>query len=155
MKPALYILSGLSGSGKSTWARAKASASGSEYRICSADHYFIDPTTGEYNFNYRKLGEAHSQCFRLTSEALQQAVPMVFVDNTNLTAIDIAPYVAIGGAYGYDVRIVLISTTLTLEELAERNTHQVSLRTLQGQHRKQQAFCIPLYWNVSVEDGVV
>ena len=54
----IVILSGPSGSGKSTWVKDAYP----EAMICSADQYFVDEDTGEYQFDPTKLPIAHSEC---------------------------------------------------------------------------------------------
>ena len=53
----LYIVRGLPGSGKSTFAEALV---GSDFLVCEADKYFI--VDGEYKFDATKLRQAHEWC---------------------------------------------------------------------------------------------
>ena len=50
----LYIVRGLPGSGKSTFAEALV---GSDFLVCEADKYFM--VDGEYKFDGSKLKDAH------------------------------------------------------------------------------------------------
>lgn len=91
----LYVLIGAPGSGKSTW------ASGLGAVVCSADDHFIED--GQYRFDPRLLGDAHAACFRKAVEACGARATNIVIDNTNTTAVEISPYVALGQAYGYEV----------------------------------------------------
>jgi predicted kinase len=97
----VVILRGIPGSGKST--RAEEAYSGHE--VCSADDYFRN-FYGVYKFDARALPAAHRACL-LKFEALLIAGTehIIVVDNTNLTAAEIAPYYALAEAHGYDPRI--------------------------------------------------
>jgi len=48
-KQVVYIIRGLSGSGKSTL--ANSIVEGTDGVILSTDEFFVDPDTGQYNYN--------------------------------------------------------------------------------------------------------
>lgn len=139
------ILRGIPGSGKSTHAAALNMESADRTFIVSADHFF-EGEDGMYRFDRTKLGMAHSQCLRRFVRALQDDVPYVIVDNTNITAIEVAPYAQLAIAYGYKVEIVtLIEHWLKAHE---RNVHGVPLKTV-GRHAErlaEEARYFPSYW---------
>lgn len=81
MSGKVYILSGISGCGKSTFAKRKAMLEGAV--ICSADDFFCDLETGEYKFDPTKLAQAHAWCMERFLHNLQFDAPIV-VDNTNI-----------------------------------------------------------------------
>lgn len=115
----VVIMSGIPGSGKSTWANENL---GLEARIISADHYFL--RGGVYQFDASKLPQAHQECFRKFLAAIQdRAHSTVVVDNTNLTAWQISPYVLAAEAHGCQVEIVRVSCDP--EKAAQRNIHGV------------------------------
>jgi predicted ATPase len=94
----LYIVRGLSGSGKSSIARELVNPiwdSESETFIkdfYSADDYFTDKK-GNYNFNPNKLKEAHEQCQKNVELAMQRdCVRKVAVANTFSQAWEAEPY---------------------------------------------------------------
>jgi len=61
----LYIMRGLPGSGKSTLSGQIVKAylnEGKRAIIASADDYFIDQRTGNYNFDGTRIDEAHQWC---------------------------------------------------------------------------------------------
>lgn len=62
----IYILQGLPGSGKTTWARNKKESAKSvnhQVDIVSADDFFTD-SDGRYVFRPTDLGLAHGKCLR-------------------------------------------------------------------------------------------
>lgn len=118
---------GLPGSGKSTWIKANRPYA----QVCSADHFFMED--GEYRFDPTKLGEAQGMCLRAFTELVQDGSYDIVVDNTNTSLVELAPYVALAGAYDHKVEIVYLETTPELA--AARNTHGVILSTCEKMNR--------------------
>ena len=112
----MIILRGISGSGKSTYARENYP----EEVICSADDFFT--VDGEYCFNPSMLSEAHTQCFRTAIFGLQSRLDIV-VDNTNTSIWEIAPYVLLAQAFGAEIEIIRVDCDPAVA--AARNTHGV------------------------------
>ena len=124
MTKTLYIMVGLPGSGKSTWANLQEAAM--DYIgavICSADHWF--ERTGEYIFKPEELGQAHAFCKGRADGAMQAGHPCVIIDNTNLTHWERSDYLTMAEKYDYRVQIKLFE--VTPEEAAVRNSHGVPL----------------------------
>lgn len=85
----VFILSGAPGSGKSHLARYMEENMDAE--TVSADYYMTE--NGEYKFDVSKLSDAHKNCFRDFCELIDEdEVPVIVVDNTNIDAYEIAPY---------------------------------------------------------------
>ena len=126
----VIITRGLPGSGKSTYIREKLVGA----YVCSADHYF-EKGDG-YVFKPEKLGEAHGECMRKFIGALEDGRPLVVVDNTNISLIEISPYLSVAQAFGYEVEIVRIIAGCSLEELCKRGLHNVPFNTLQRMHER-------------------
>ena len=131
----VFVLRGIPGSGKSTFIEALLKELGiprQSMLVCSADHFFM--VDGEYRFDPAKLPAAHGACKRAFVEALQAAVrcqpgapEVIVVDNTNLSAVEMAPYVEFGQAYGATVQVVTIECD---PEVAQaRNVHGVPAAT--------------------------
>lgn len=99
----VIILMGVSGAGKSTY--AKKLVEGNNGVVVSADDYFM--VKGEYKFDPSRLSEAHGQCFRtFINELADRDFDLMMVDNTNTSAVEIAPYVLGAQAYGWPVKVV-------------------------------------------------
>ena len=105
--PTMTVMRGVSGSGKSTWVRENAT---DDAIVASADEFFITED-GEYDFDPGQLGEAHDMCFAKVLDACCLEVD-IFVDNTNMTLEEIAPYRMLARRYGYDIRYVRMKCPL-------------------------------------------
>lgn len=151
----VIILRGCSGTGKSTWTRNEAQSYG-RVQVYSADHFFEDGK-GNYNFDASKLGLAHGLCLKNFANTLMlediledDSKTTMVIDNTNTTAVEVAPYAQLALAYKRPLKIV---TLLCDPEIAHaRNTHGVPLKTVQDQYRrlKQSAGKMPKWWNEMV-----
>ena len=131
MSNRVIILRGLPGSGKSTLAKDLSRC------IVSADDYFhLEPNDGlprlelrgserpgPYQFNPAELPYAHGRCLRIFLELLREETWPVVVDNTNTTAVEMAPYVALAQAFGASVEIVRVVAPVSV--CMARQTHGV------------------------------
>ena len=147
----VVILSGVPGSGKSTYAKGLLTKHPSAV-ICSADNYFIDKD-GDYHFDPSRLSDAHAMCLRrYTSTLLYRAgdpVEVVIVDNTNTTALELAPYVALANAY--KIPTYLITVECDPEVAFKRNVHGVSLEAIKRMTQNLKDRKIPPFWKLEVE----
>jgi len=147
----VVILSGLPGSGKSTYTaklKSLALSNRQDYVVCSADHFFEDEE-GNYNFDPSKIGEAHGACYRKFIEAVQTTRTygaLIVVDNTNLSSWEISPYMAGANAYSFDVKVVKVRCD---PELAfKRQTHGVPRKSFDNMVRNQERMWLPPFWEV-------
>ena len=104
----IIILRGIPGSGKSTLAQqiiADARIKRERAIAFSSDDYFTTPT-GEYRFDSKQLPQAHANCFRRFLEFLREGTGIAIVDNTNARIFEMSPYVLVGEAYGFKVKII-------------------------------------------------
>ena len=147
----VIVLSGVSGSGKSTWIKENHPSA----YVVSADHYFLT-TGGEYRFDASKLSAAHGACFRefivATQNSTEESFPIV-VDNTNTTDVEISPYMLVAQAYCLPSEIVTLMPRrgrdvgwVDLTKCAERNKHGVSLQAIEAQDARIQARNLPPWW---------
>jgi predicted ABC-type ATPase len=123
--PSLYLIRGVSGAGKSTFARKIA-----EEFQCNhweADMYFNDPKTGEYNFNAAHLGQAHGWCYH---NFMMDVVGNkdVIVSNTSTTEYDIQRYIDSAREFGYNVVSLVVEN-----RHGGKSVHDVPEATLQRQ----------------------
>lgn len=106
----LYIVRGVPGSGKSTFAKTLTN----EYSICEADQYFVDKETGEYKFNFDELKIAHQWCrdeveIRMKDNQVNyQFYPTIVVSNTFTQEWEMEPYFKLAKKYGYTVFSVIV-----------------------------------------------
>jgi predicted kinase len=130
------VLRGIPGSGKSTLTKTFGKAT-----VCSADNAFMKD--GEYKFDISELGNAHASCLRAFIEACQRQEELVVVDNTNTMVVEMAPYVSVAMAYGYEVEIIFCKVSAKTSK--ERNVHGVPGKTIESMERRIQS-SFPFHW---------
>jgi energy-coupling factor transporter ATP-binding protein EcfA2 len=106
MEKILYIVRGIPGSGKSTFAKTLGGIH------IEADQYFIDGE-GNYNFDGSKIKLAHEYCRAQTgawmsSDGLQVNVDKIVVSNTFTQEWEMEPYFELAKKYGYKVFTVIV-----------------------------------------------
>ena len=102
MEKILYIVRGIPGSGKSTFAKTLG---GQHYE---ADMYFIDPTTGEYKFDGTKIKNAHAWCLDRVKTDMTVAREKIVVSNTFTQEWEIEPYFELAKEFGYKVFSIVV-----------------------------------------------
>jgi predicted kinase len=110
MTKQLYIVRGIPGSGKSTFANNLV---GSDFLVCEADKYFM--VDGEYKFDATKLKQAHEFCrntvetyMRDNVEVNDQFYRQIAVSNTFTQEWEMQPYFDLAKKYGYTVFTVIV-----------------------------------------------
>ena len=138
LSPTLFLVRGIPGSGKSTFAKHIWN----EYAICEADKFFHNKETGEYNFDPSRLKEAHEWCRNEVETRMKdhqvnpQYYPEIVVSNTFTQEWEMQAYIDLAKKYGYQV------TTLIVENRhGNRNVHNVPDETLD---RMRQRFEVKL-----------
>lgn len=106
----LYIVRGLPGSGKSTFAKKLV---GDDFLVCEADKYFTD-VEGDYNFDITKIKDAHKWChdrvetYMKDSLVNNQFYREIAVSNTFTQEWEMKPYYLLAEKYGYKVFCVIV-----------------------------------------------
>jgi len=109
-KPIIFLVRGLPGSGKSTF----ANHIWNNYAICEADQYFIDKETSEYKFDATKLREAHEWCRNqvesrmIDHQSNPQYYPEIVVSNTFTQEWEMQAYFDLAEKYGYRVTTLIV-----------------------------------------------
>ena len=111
MEKMLYIVRGIPGSGKSTFAKKIV---GHDFLVCEADKYFIDKETGEYKFDFSKIKDAHKFCqdtvetYMKDSLVNDQFYREIAVANTFTQEWEMEPYFKLAKEYGYTVFTIVV-----------------------------------------------
>lgn len=99
MDKSLFLIRGLPGSGKSSFAKL----------ICNqhveADMFFMQD--GEYKFDASKIKQAHEWCRNKTEEWMKKGYHVV-VSNTFTQEWEMAPYYELAEKYGYRVYSLVV-----------------------------------------------
>lgn len=133
--PAMYILRGLPGSGKSFLAEQINDklyyARGRNAVICSADQYFC-LQDGEYRFDATKLPQAHAWCQGRAYTALEMGCDVI-IDNTNTRLWEMHPYLRMAQDEIGHLFILEPDTEWArdVDECARRNSHGVPRESIQ------------------------
>lgn len=123
--PSLYLIRGVSGAGKSTFAQLLAQEF--ECNYWEADMYFYNRDTLEYKFNPAQIGQAHGWCYQNFYDDVL-AGNSVIVSNTFTTEADMQRYIDTAKEFGYTI------TSLVVENRANtKSVHAVPEATLQRQ----------------------
>lgn len=105
MDKKLYIVRGLPGSGKTTFAKTLGGVH------FEADQYFM--VDGEYKFDVTKLKNAHSWCQTQVSNAMllnytANINSTIVVSNTFTQEWEMTPYVEMANEWGYTVFTIIV-----------------------------------------------
>lgn len=147
-KSDIFMLRGLPGSGKSTW--VKQEFKGRDHIVYSADNFLVKG--GRYEWDFKKVGDAHGECLKNFIFGVQHRTNFpetkLIVDNTNLTSVDLAPYIAISKAYCLEFCIVIFDVD---SEIAfKRNIHTVPWESYQKKVMLLKNDKMPSYWRPNI-----
>uniref|UniRef100_A0A8D0FZK0 NEDD4 binding protein 2 n=1 Tax=Strix occidentalis caurina TaxID=311401 RepID=A0A8D0FZK0_STROC len=121
----LVLLRGVPGSGKSYLARTLLEDNPGGI-ILSTDDYFYKH--GRYYYDPDCLGEAHDWNRKRAKEAFEMRISPIIIDNTNIQAWEMKPYVTLAQQFKYKVMFREPDTWWKFKpkELERRNIHGVS-----------------------------
>jgi len=122
MKNVLYLVRGLPGSGKSTF--AKMLVGDKDYCHKEADMYFVDHE-GNYKFRPAKIKDAHAWCQEEVDFLMRLEHSPVVVSNTFTQEWEMQPYIDLAKKYGYTVFTIIVEN-----RHGGTNTHDVPEETL-------------------------
>ncbi|XP_040029357.1 uncharacterized protein n4bp2l2 [Gasterosteus aculeatus] len=122
--PVLILMRGLPGSGKSTLARERLAES-PDGLILSTDDYFA--FRDGYRYEPGLLGAAHEWNQNRAKDAMRDGRSPIIIDNTNVQAWEMKPYVKMAVESGYKVDFCEPETSWKFDfyELERRNKHGV------------------------------
>lgn len=118
-----FILRGVSGSGKSTF--ASTLASNMDAVVCTADDFFYE--NGHYKFDADKLADAHEQCQQKFLDALKEK-KNVIVANTNTWEKEFSFYINEARRAKYRVFSLVVEN-----RHGNKSVHNVPSKTLEKQ----------------------
>jgi predicted kinase len=104
MEKVLYIVRGIPGSGKSTFAKTLVNK---DYCHKEADMFFVDGE-GNYNFNPSKIKDAHKWCQEEMDLLMRLEHSPVVVSNTFTQEWEMEPYFELAKTYGYKVFSIVV-----------------------------------------------
>ncbi len=131
-------MQGVSGSGKSTVARALAQKTPGAL-VLSADDFLM--VGGRYVWSEVRARSAHARCHRAFRRALEAGVALVVVDNTNTKWSHMRGYVKDALAHGYKVEVMQVPCAPKVA--AARNSHGVPLAVVEKMAAEMTAFKVP------------
>jgi predicted kinase len=119
----VVVLRGLPGTGKSTYAEKHYN----DAVVCSADSFFVNEE-GKYEFDSRKLPQAHQHCLHLFIEAVINGEKVVVIDNTNTCIWEYENYIFLAEKLGYQIQVIRIRFEKSdIPVLEKRNIHNVPI----------------------------
>lgn len=119
----VILLTGLPGSGKSTWAAAYP-CSGVKLILCPDDNLV---TNGVYEWSPEAVNESHRKCLRqFVEHAWHGDLDLLILDSTNTRTEFLSPYIGVAQAFNHNVRVVLIKHDPV--DSWRRNIHNVDER---------------------------
>jgi len=122
MNKTLYLIRGVAGAGKTTFATDLAESL--NLAMFEADDYFYD-RYGNYNFNPSLLHKAHNECQEKT-EASMMLGHGVVVSNTFTTEKELKPYLDLAEKYDYKVVSLVVEN-----RHGNKSVHDVPETTIQ------------------------
>lgn len=140
---------GLPGAGKDHWIKeyqTKHYQFPQHWIICSADHYHM--VNGVYQYKPERAREAHDECLGQYLTALLQPTDVIFVNNTNSTLLELAPYYRLAEYHKAEVKIIQVMCDFQVA--CRRNVHDVPPRTIWKMYQNILTERLPGHWPVEI-----
>lgn len=144
----VFVLRGMPGSGKTSFAKAQPNSV-----IVSASDYFrfprgtvprVEGPLGEHDYDHAESRHSHDYSLREFIRAVHRRDGKnIVVDNTNVNAVSVAPYISIARAYGLSVRI--IEFVADVDECHARQERDVAKDVL-FRMRNELQMPLPRFW---------
>ncbi len=143
----VLIMRGLPGVGKTYLAREYLAQIGLKFRdevasgeqlaiMLSSDDYFMGEN-GVYEFDKDEMLNAHKWNFKRFVKAIEDEIPLIIIDNSNIKAFHYSHYLDYAQRKNYLVAIVTIPhNDSSNRELANRNIHGVNVDTISRMRRQ-------------------
>lgn len=122
MEHVLYLIRGVSGSGKTSLAKIITKCN-----VCADD--FFTNEYGEYHFDRNKLKQAHEWCQNEVRQYMELDAIEVAVHNTFTRKSEMKPYYELAKKYGYHVVEIIVKSDF-------KNVHNVPEETLKAQCKR-------------------
>ena len=119
----LYVMRGISGSGKTTYVEKVLVKKHPRLAHISQDHFWID-AYGDYKIDTARMGEAVNWAFHKFLNALESDIPAIVVDNVNACFWHYSLYVRLAKQNGFEVQVIQMPT-ISKEVALKRNVHDV------------------------------
>jgi len=118
--------------------------------VLSTDDFFFNHR-GQYAFNPMLLSEAHDWNRKRAERELKGRVNPIVIDNTNLEAWEMQPYISMAFRYKYTVELVEPDTPWreNAKILAKKNSHGVPLSKI---HKMLEKLKTPIQFETLVDD---
>ena len=101
MEKVLYIVRGVPGSGKTTFAKQLTA------NVFEADHYFYD-NDGNYNFIPSEIKDAHKECQQFVGFAMESGIQKIAVSNTFTQEWEMDPYFELAKKHEFKVFTIIV-----------------------------------------------
>lgn len=123
MNKTLYLVRGVAGAGKTTFAETLANLL--EVNYYEADKYFYDEDK-VYRFKAEHLKEAHTECRIYAERVMQLTDDPVIISNTFTTEKELKPYLDLAEKYNYRVVSLIVEN-----RHGNKSVHNVPETTIQ------------------------